>query len=101
MEQTELITLENNSDLIQYFIDVIEAKDPYTQGHSHHVKAITDFIVDCLPLGLQAAIDKEKLLTAALLHDIGKIRTPDFVLNKNADNKVHVLQIPTFLLKMI
>ena len=25
----------------------------------------------------------------------------DFVLNKNADNKVHVLQIPTFLLKMI
>lgn len=25
----------------------------------------------------------------------------DFVLNKNTDNKVHVLQIPTFLLKMI
>lgn len=58
-----MITLENNNDLIQYFIDVIEAKDSYTQGHSHHVKAVVNAIVDCLPAGYQ--IDKEKILKAA------------------------------------
>jgi putative nucleotidyltransferase with HDIG domain len=71
---------ENN--LIQYFIDVIEAKDPYTQGHSHHVRAVTEAIYNCLPGSYQNKTDKTKLLLAALLHDIGKIKTPDRILNK-------------------
>jgi HD-GYP domain-containing protein (c-di-GMP phosphodiesterase class II) len=32
--------LNKENNLIQYFIDVIEEKDPYTQGHSHHVSAV-------------------------------------------------------------
>lgn len=76
-----MITLENTDELIQYFIDVIEAKDPYTQGHSLHVKAVADAIIDCLPGSYQ--LDKDKILKAALLHDIGKIRTPDSILNKD------------------
>ena len=69
--------------LIQSFINVMEAKDSYTQGHSHHVNVIVGAIFDCLPKSLQRRIDKEKLILAASLHDIGKIVTPSRVLNKD------------------
>lgn len=72
-----------SNDLIQYFVNVIEAKDPYTQGHSHHVKVIVEAIYDCLPTSYKIKLDKGSLLTAALLHDIGKISTPDNILNKD------------------
>jgi len=36
------LDLNKENNLIQYFIDVIETKDPYTQGHSHHVRVITE-----------------------------------------------------------
>jgi putative nucleotidyltransferase with HDIG domain len=75
--------LSKESNHIQYFMDVIESKDPYTQGHSHHVRAIAEKIYDCLPKNLQCNIDKTQLLLAALLHDIGKIKTPDHILNKD------------------
>ena len=78
--------LNKDNNLIQYFIDIIEEKDPYTQGHSHHVRAITEVIYDCLPQNYQSKIDKTKLLLAALFHDVGKIKTPDRILNK--DNKL-------------
>jgi putative nucleotidyltransferase with HDIG domain len=69
---------------MQYFMDVIDSKDPYTQGHSHHVRAVTEAMYDCLPEKHQKTIDKTKLFMAALLHDIGKIKTPDKILNKDA-----------------
>lgn len=75
-------TIEQGT-LIQSFINVIEAKDSYTQGHSHHVKVIANAIFDCLPDTLQCRLDKEKLDLAASLHDIGKIITPTKVLNKD------------------
>lgn len=80
-----LVNLKNSNDLIQYFINVIETKDLYTQGHSHHVKVIVSAIYDSLPATYQRKIDKEKLLAAALLHDIGKIMTPDHILNKDGE----------------
>ena len=76
--------LITDNRVIQYFIDIIESKDPYTQGHSHHVKVITGALIDRLPGYLQAVIDTPKLLTAALLHDIGKITVPDSILNKES-----------------
>ena len=75
--------LNKDNNLVQYFIDIIEAKDPYTQGHSHHVRAITEVIYDCLPENFQSKINKTKLLLAALFHDVGKIKTPDNILNKD------------------
>jgi HD-GYP domain-containing protein (c-di-GMP phosphodiesterase class II) len=58
--------LSKEGNLIQYFIDVIEAKDPYTQGHSHHVRAITEVIYDCLPNTYQSKMDETKLFYAVL-----------------------------------
>jgi len=59
----------------------LEAKSRYTQGHSERVTAHALTLAD--RVGLSAA-DKETLRRGSLLHDIGKISTPDSILDKPA-----------------
>jgi putative nucleotidyltransferase with HDIG domain len=60
--------------------DLLEADDAYTGGeHSHGVVALALDVGDALGLG---ARDRRNLEFAALLHDIGKIRVPDEIINK-------------------
>jgi putative two-component system response regulator len=57
----------------------VEAKSPYTHGHSERVK---DY---ALRLAVQVGLPRDEwdtLAKGALLHDIGKISTPDAILNK-------------------
>jgi len=57
----------------------LEARDPYTQGHSYRVSEISLLVAKQLGLPSQQT---EALRNAALLHDIGKIGVPDAVLRK-------------------
>jgi diguanylate cyclase (GGDEF)-like protein/putative nucleotidyltransferase with HDIG domain len=57
----------------------VDAKDPYTHGHSERVAAYARAIA--ITLGLPT-IDVETIELAGLLHDIGKIGIPDAVLQK-------------------
>jgi putative nucleotidyltransferase with HDIG domain len=50
--------------------NAIEAKDPYTKGHSKRVADVSVMIAEVLNLSEQ---EKEHLRFAALLHDVGKI----------------------------
>ena len=60
--------------------DLLEANDAYTGGeHSHGVVALALAVGDAL--GLDGR-DRRNLEFAALLHDIGKIRVPDAIINK-------------------
>jgi putative nucleotidyltransferase with HDIG domain len=60
--------------------DLLEADDAYTGGeHSHGVVALALAVGDAM--GLDAR-DRRNLEFAALLHDIGKIRVPDEIINK-------------------
>lgn len=64
---------------IQTLAHAIDAKDPYTKGHSSRVSQHSVMIAEAL------GWDKERvneLRFAALLHDIGKIGVPDSILNK-------------------
>lgn len=57
----------------------MEARDPYTYGHSARV---TDF---CREISLRGGLSDDemrKIEIAALLHDVGKIGVPEKVLNK-------------------
>ena len=51
-------------------VKAIEARDPYTSGHSLRVSQLSRVIA--LEMGLQIK-DVEQVHTAALLHDVGKI----------------------------
>jgi HD-GYP domain-containing protein (c-di-GMP phosphodiesterase class II) len=65
---------------ITAFAKAIEAKDPYTRGHSERVRDISMAIGR--GLGIGGAGMKELEITA-LLHDVGKIGVPENVLRKN------------------
>jgi len=57
----------------------IDARDPYTRGHSEHVARLSMLLAR--ELGWSGA-DLEMLEFAALLHDVGKIAVPDAILRK-------------------
>ena len=57
----------------------LDARDPYTAGHSDRVSVLSVAIGRTLSL---SADDLEVLRLGALLHDIGKIGVPDDVLRK-------------------
>ncbi|MBO9597382.1 MAG: HD-GYP domain-containing protein [Cohnella sp.] len=59
--------------------NALEAKDPYTLGHSHRVSRFAEGIA--LSLGLSPK-QCETIRLAALFHDIGKIGIPDSILGK-------------------
>lgn len=64
----------------------IDARDPYTHGHTERVTAYCLAIAEELEASPEITAFKnfkESLHIAALLHDIGKIGTPDNILNKH------------------
>ena len=78
---------EKNEELEQAYLDIVkvlrqtvEAKDPYTRGHSDRVSAFSVLLGKQLDLSEN---DLETLRVGGLFHDIGKIGIPDKVLTKN------------------
>jgi len=65
-------------EIVKALAQAIEAKDPYTHGHSEGVMKYAVLIAQ--KLGLQER-EKESLRYAAILHDIGKIGVRGIVLN--------------------
>ena len=61
---------ESGQELLQVMVKAIEARDPYTSGHSVRVSELSRTIA--VELGLPATA-VEQIETAALLHDVGKI----------------------------
>lgn len=69
----------NYEETIFSFVDMIEQRDTYTAGHTQRVARYCELIAR--EMGLEYPQIK-KLNKAAILHDIGKIATPDSVLLK-------------------
>ena len=59
--------------------DVVEADDEYTGTHSRAVVELTLAVADELGLSARERRDAE---FAALLHDVGKVRVPNAIINK-------------------
>ena len=67
------------TESIETFTNFIDAKDPYTNGHSKRVALYTKLIAE--KMGFSGE-DLDKIYYSALLHDCGKIGVPDNVLGK-------------------
>lgn len=64
---------------LRTFANTIDAKDPYTNGHSYRVATYARELARRLGL---SALEQENIYYIALLHDIGKIGISDSILNK-------------------
>lgn len=70
----------------------VDAKDPYTRGHSQRVSLYAAAIAEAMRLG---SADVARVRLAGLLHDVGKIGVPDTILTKTGpleDEEYSVLQ---------
>ncbi len=75
--QQEQIT--NYEETILAFVDMIEQRDAYTAGHTLRVAKYSRMIAEYLNVD---EVMIHKIEKAAILHDIGKIATPDTILLK-------------------
>ncbi|WP_337269619.1 HD-GYP domain-containing protein [Oryzifoliimicrobium ureilyticus] len=66
-------------DIAGAFARVIDAKSPYTSGHSERVALYTDLIAEEMQIDFET---RRILKRAALLHDIGKLGVSNSVLDK-------------------
>ena len=75
------------SDLNKLYLQTVEtlaaavdAKDRYTHGHIRRVQAFAIELAQCM--GITDETELMALRAGALLHDIGKIAIPEYILNK-------------------
>ena len=68
-----------NLQAVQSLALAVEAKDPYTKGHSERVAEVSEHLATMM--GLSHA-HVERIRIAGILHDIGKIGVPEAVLQK-------------------
>ena len=76
---TRTTTEKEVLSIIHTLAATIEARDPYTYGHSRKVSSYAVSLAEAIGLPSEKVA---VVSTAALLHDIGKIGIPDEVLNK-------------------
>ena len=72
-------TREAHAAAIRVFVQLIEAKDPYTAGHTARVAKYSVYIGEVLHLHPEHL---EHLEQSALMHDVGKLAVPRHLLNK-------------------
>jgi len=79
LQQAYRILKKAHLDSVKVLVEAIDAKDPYTRGHSDRVTRMS------LKIAFQLGFAEERLESleyGALLHDIGKIGIKDEVLQK-------------------
>jgi diguanylate cyclase (GGDEF)-like protein len=80
--QSENLTLNNNNhivDVVKSLAGAIDAKDPYTKGHSQDVSRFAEALAKAISLPED---EVERIRLGAMLHDVGKIGIPESVLKK-------------------
>jgi putative nucleotidyltransferase with HDIG domain len=70
VQRTNLELEQTNEELLELMVKSIEARDPYTSGHSRRVQQFSTIIARAIGLNERQI---EEVGHAALLHDVGKI----------------------------
>ncbi len=81
LEDVGVSSRHNGLSTIYALASIVEARDPYTYGHSKRVNTYAVALAEKAGLSPD---EVSRVSTAAMLHDIGKIGIPDRVLNKKS-----------------
>lgn len=77
--QEEIISHNHLMEMVTSLAGAIDAKDPYTKGHSTSVSRYAEALARAVNLPEH---EVERIKIGALLHDVGKIGIPENVLKK-------------------
>lgn len=72
---------KNQNDVLKTLSLALEVRDPYTHGHGERVSSYAVMLYDAL--GFKDYEEREVLRTGCLIHDVGKIGTPDSILKSS------------------
>lgn len=68
------------TQLARFIAGIVDAKSPFTYQHSLKVAELSEYLA--IQLGLPSSVTK-MIYVAGLVHDLGKLRTPDEILHKD------------------
>ena len=77
--QEEIVNHSHLMEMVTSLAGAIDAKDPYTKGHSTSVSRYAEALARAVNL---PEAEVERINIGALLHDVGKIGIPESVLKK-------------------
>jgi len=96
INNVEVLNHNNLMEMVTSLAGAIDAKDPYTKGHSTSVSRYSEALARAVNMP-EAEVERIKI--GAMLHDIGKIGIPESVLKKPGkldDNEWQIMkQHPT------
>jgi len=102
LQQAYRTLKRSHLDSVKVLTEAIDAKDPYTRGHSDRVRRMSLAIAKSMDFSEEKL---ENLEYGALLHDIGKIGIKDEVLQKegplNPDEYQYIQEHPLIGVKII
>ena len=81
IEQEFFISNPNLAELVKVLVSIIEAKDPYMMHHALHVQKLSLLIAEEMAIPIH---EYQLLEIAALLHDVGYVAIPDFIMGKTS-----------------
>jgi len=79
LQESENEKIQNFEKTLESFVSIVEDRDAYTGGHSQRVASYSKMIAQEMGCSHD---DCELIYRAGILHDIGKISTPDNILLK-------------------
>ncbi len=91
--RVEDLTHEQRAGLLTQLASTLEARDPYTHGHSRRVARHASNIAKRMGL---SATEVAKIRTAGVIHDVGKVKVPTSVLHKEgklSDGEFEVVKV--------
>ncbi len=94
--EVEMIANEDVKDIARIFAQIVDAKSKFTYEHSLGVASLSHYIASQLGYD-DDTLDKIEI--AGLLHDLGKLRVPDEILDKPAKldtRDMHVMHRHSF-----
>ena len=84
------VNMQQLHSLASIFARIVDAKSEFTAQHSLGVARLARFLAEQMGI---SPLNCDKLEIAGLLHDLGKLRVPDEILNKPGKLDTHERQI--------
>lgn len=78
-DTTREIDFNDLKSIVQIFSHIVDAKSSFTRQHSDGVACLSRYLGECFSLSERSC---DMLELAGLLHDLGKLRVPDEILEK-------------------